>query len=147
MTHRPESSWNPPSIDRILFHFDGIYASGVFCMVVSPQLLDSQSRLMSAIALMAEKLRATLHPQDQSLLESRRRRYAPLLNCQNTSFIFSPFTDSLRHVHRRKRNKTHLSCDTNTNDASTQRRQSGSGSDHLSILNPQLRISLLCTIS
>ena len=89
MTHRlSESSWKPPSVDRILFNFDRIYASGIFCRVVSPQLLESQSRIMSAIALMAEKLKATLGPHDQSPPESRRPRYVPQFNCQYTCFIY-----------------------------------------------------------
>jgi len=88
MTHRHfENNWKPPSIDRILCNFDRIYASGIFWRVVAPQLLESQSRLMSAIALMAEKLKATLHPHDQSLPENRHRRYASRFNRQNAPFI------------------------------------------------------------
>jgi len=88
MAHRFfESNWKPPSIDRILCNFDRIYAAGVFWRVVSPQLLESQSRLISAIALIAEKLKATLHPQDQSLPENRHRRYAPRFDRQNGPFI------------------------------------------------------------
>jgi len=89
MTHRlSESGWEPPSVDRILFNFDRIYASGIFCRVVSPQLLESQSRIMSAIALMAEKLKATLGPHDQSPPGNRRPRYAPQFNCQYTYSIY-----------------------------------------------------------
>ena len=88
MTHRLSGSWKPPSVDRILSNFDRIYASGVFWRVVSPQLLESQSRLMSAITLMADKLKATLGPHGQSPSESRRPRHAPQFNCQCTSFIY-----------------------------------------------------------
>lgn len=88
MTHsQSESNWKPPSVDRILCNFDKIYASGVFWRVVSPQFLESQSRIMSAIALMAEKLEATLPPHDPSPPENRHRRYALLCDRQNTSLI------------------------------------------------------------
>ena len=88
MTHRLSASWKPPSVDRILFNFDRIYASGVFCRLVSPQLLESQSRIISAIALMAEKLKATLGSHDQSPQETRCPRYAPRLDRQYISFIY-----------------------------------------------------------
>lgn len=145
MTQRlSESSWKPPSVDRILFNFDRIYASGIFWRVVSPQLLESQSRLMSAIALMAEKLKATL-PHDQPPPEGRHRRHAPRFNCQNPSLIY--LTDSLRHPNRHQRKATHLSRDTNVNYASTRRRSNGLRRDRLLILSLQLRISPLCTTS
>jgi len=89
MAHRPsQSNWKPPSVDRILFNLDRIYASGVFWRVVSPQLLESQSRVMSAIALMAEKLKATLRPHDLPPPESHHRRYLPRFNCCDTPFIY-----------------------------------------------------------
>jgi len=115
MTPRPsESSWKPPPIDRILCSLDGIYASGVFWRVVSPQLLESQSRLMTAIASMVEKLKAALHPRDLSSPESRPRKYAPYSNRKSLSFTWphrfflpSPSSqeehDSLVTRHRRER--------------------------------------------
>lgn len=140
-----EYSWKPPSANQILFSIDRIYASGVFWRVVSPPLLEDQSRIMSAIALMAEVLRATLPPRtDQSPPEGRYQRYVPRSNFQTA---FSPaFSDFLRHRRPRKRNRTHSLCDINVNDASTRRRPNDSGS-YLSFLSPQSRISPLCTTS
>jgi len=115
MAHRhPESNWTSPPIDRILCSLDGIYASGVFWRVVSPQLLESQSRLMSAIASMTDKLKASLHPRDLSPPESRPRKYAPRFNRKSDSLIsshrfFAPSPspqeehDSLVIRHRRER--------------------------------------------
>jgi len=115
MTHRPsESNWKPPPIDQILCSLDGIYASGVFWRVVSPQLLDCQSRLMSAIASMTEKLKTALHPRDLSPPESRPRKYALHFDRKSVSFIlahrfFAPSPspqeehDSLAIRHRRER--------------------------------------------
>jgi len=68
----PESNWTPPPVDSIVRNIDRIYAGGLFWRVVPPQLLERQSRLMSAIALMAEKLKTAL-PPDQLPQEGRRR--------------------------------------------------------------------------
>lgn len=88
MNHRPAGcSWKPPPVDRILFNFDRIYTAGVFWRVVSPQLLESQCRLMSAIALMAGKLKATLPPHNQSPPEGRHRRHVPTFNRLNNYLI------------------------------------------------------------
>ena len=115
MAHRlSESNWKPPPIDRILCSLDGIYSSGVFWRVVSPQLLESQSRLMSAIASMTDKLKAALHPRDLSPPENRPRKYAPPFNRKSVPFIsfhrfFAPSPspqeehDSLLIRHRRER--------------------------------------------
>lgn len=87
MVHcHPESNWRPPPVDRILYNVDAIYAAGVFWRVVSPQLLESQSRLMSAVTLMADKLKAALHPHDLSSPESRPQRYTPRFNRKSASF-------------------------------------------------------------
>lgn len=88
MDHRPAGcSWRPPSVDRILFNFDRIYAAGVFWRVVSPQLLEGQSRLMSAISLMAGKLKASLPPYNYLPPEGQHRRHAPRFDRLNTSLI------------------------------------------------------------
>ena len=81
MTYSPsESNWKPPPVDRIVCNVDRIYSAGLFWRVVSPQLLERQSRLMSAIASMTEKLKAALPPHDQPLQEKRQRRYPPPLD-------------------------------------------------------------------
>ena len=88
MTHSLfESKWTPPSVDQIVFNIDKIYVAGLFWRVVSPQLLERQSRIMSALAVMMEKLKASL-PPDQSSKESRQRRYALSVNFSALSFIW-----------------------------------------------------------
>jgi hypothetical protein len=88
MTHSlSDSNWKPPPVDSIVGNIDRIYAAGLFWRVVSPQLLERQSRLMSAIASMTEKLKASL-PPDQSLQERRQRRYLPPFNSWDVSFIW-----------------------------------------------------------
>lgn len=81
MTHSlSESKWKPPAVDRIVCNIDRIYAAGLFWRVVSPQFLERQSRLMSAIALMTEELKASIPPApDQPPQERRHRRYPPPL--------------------------------------------------------------------
>ena len=81
-----ESNWTPPPVDSIVRNIDRIYAGGLFWRVVSPQLLERQSRLMSAIALMAEKLKTAL-PPDQ-LQQEGRRRYAVRFNHGNVSLTW-----------------------------------------------------------
>lgn len=117
MGHRlsEPDNWKPPPLNQILGNFDGIYASGVFWRVVSPQLLEGQSRLMSAIALMTEKLKASLDPHDPPLPRSSLRRYAPHINRESVSFSPAPLRffgtspspqeelDSLVTRHRRER--------------------------------------------
>jgi len=90
-----ESNWNPPPVDSIVCNIDRIYAAGLFWRVVSPQLLERQSRLMSAIASMTEKLRASL-PPDQPLQERRQRRLFPTSSSLRTKH------DSLTTRHRRE---------------------------------------------
>lgn len=93
-----ESNWKPPPVDSIVANIDRIYAAGLFWRVVSPQLLDTQSRLMSAIASMAEKLKASL-PVDQPLQERRQRRYLPPLNFWtflSSGLLYRLFTTSPR---------------------------------------------------
>ena len=144
MTHRPsESNWKPPPVDRILCSLDGIYASGVFWRVVSPQLLENQSRLMSAIASMTEKLKASLDPRDLSPPERRHRKYAPPFH--RKAFRSFGSTDSSPRRHRRKRSTTPSSRDTGAKDASTTRRSNGFGWDQLLLLNPQPQIFSVCT--
>ena len=88
MTHRLAGcSWEPPSVNRILFNLDRIYAAGVFWRVVSPQLLESQSRLMSAIASMADKLKATLPSHNHLPPEGRPQRHVIRFNRLRTCFI------------------------------------------------------------
>lgn len=140
MAHRhSESNWKPPPVDQILCNIDAIYASGVFWRVVSPQFLGSQSRLMSAIASMTEKLKAALHPHDPPPPESRPQRYAPQFGLKS-SYLPS-LIDAQRHCHRRRSSTTPSSRDTNVKDASMPRRSNGSRRNRLSILNPQPRIS------
>ena len=146
MTHRPsESNWKPPPIDRILCSLDEIYASGVFWRVVSPQLLESQSRLMSAITSMTEKLKTALNLRDFSPPETRPRKYA--LHVDRKAFRSFWPTDSSPHPHYRKRSTIPSSSDTGVNDAFTLRQSNGFGRDRLSLLNPQPRISSACTIN
>lgn len=88
MTHHLAGcSWKPPSVNRILFNLDRIYAAGVFWRVVSPQLLESQARLMSAIASMADKLKATLPSHNHLPPEGRPQRHVIRFNRLRTSFI------------------------------------------------------------
>lgn len=71
MSHSlPKSNWSPPPVDLIVNNIDRIYAAGLFWRVVSPELFERQSLLISAIALMTKKLKAAL-PSDRSLQEGR----------------------------------------------------------------------------
>ena len=80
-----ESNWSPPPVDLIVNNIDRIYAAGLFWRVVSPELFERQSLLISAIALMTEKLKAAL-PSDRSLQEGRPG-YALRFDSQDVSFI------------------------------------------------------------
>lgn len=81
-----ENEWKAPTVDEIVCNIDRIYAAGLFWRAVSPQFLERQSQIMSVIALMAEKLKATL-PPDQPLQGRRHRRYSPPLNFLDAPFI------------------------------------------------------------
>lgn len=83
------TKWQAPSVSEILCNIDRIYAAGLFWRVVSPQLLERQSRLMSTIALMTEKLKASLPPHDQLSQEGRHRRYVLRFNYLDAPFICS----------------------------------------------------------
>ena len=80
-----ESNWSPPPVDLIVNNIDRIYAAGLFWRVVSPELLERQSLLISAIGLMTEKLKAAL-PSGRPLQEGRPG-YALRFDSQDVSFI------------------------------------------------------------
>ena len=83
-----ESIWSPPPVDLIANNIDRMYAAGLFWRVVSPELFERQSLLISAIALMTQKLKATI-PSDRSLQEGRPG-YVLRFDSQDVSFISPP---------------------------------------------------------
>lgn len=101
----------------------------------SPQLLESQSQVVSVIALMTGELGATLRPHDPSPPESYHRRYLPRFSCRNAPFIYphrsSATLPSTRAI--------------NVNYAPSRSRSIGLRRNRLSISNLQPRVVPLYT--